>query len=744
MCNRKGKSLIITLIDCPGHPEFFDQSLTGLKISDGSFIIIDISEGVLLGTELALRNCIIEELSVVIILNAIDRLILEYGYSPKIVLKMIIKTLDEINSILEECAFKNNHNSNQKLKFFNPIENNVCFSSFLQGWSFTLEQYAEIYISCQPSICLSSRNLCLMFWNNFYYNMRENSKKILKNFKKKTMFVDFILEPLYKLIFLTLSEPVLHIQRFLEVELGIYGIKNNEIIVNCDKLIMSCFIFFFGGCRQSKLISNHSGLISSVIKNIPCFIQTKKYKFNFFKKSNILNCLGYIYKLCPVQYENEFFGLTRIMKGSVECKKKFSIITEGHRYYSQEYIHLISEIEEMFLPIGRYNINISTAYSGSIVLIKGVDTIIRKSAIFFRNENKIANIENFYFSILKKISEHGLYNSLSISVEPRYLNQLNRLYYSFRKCNKIYSRLSCEVDQFGKIIVNGPGELYLDCVLHDSRFVFENIDLKISKPFSLKKETINFPSPSPEKFFDDKLKINLSKNYNSYDEINSCYKNEVFPSLKQNFTSNYWKKLKKSINAGFIINKIEEKYQEDKSKVNSFWFLGPESISAPSCCLAADPNIKKIPILFVKKIIREFNLAIEKGPSIFEHLYQIKYEINIKKKNLLMPYKKCFPGDLRKIFHNIFIKNEPVIYEPYYLSEVVFQSKFFSLIVKIIQARKGIILSSNFYSENKIFAIRFNIPTIYSIGLELELNFSTNKNTICYFFFEKWNKRCSF
>nr|UXY87578.1 U5 small nuclear ribonucleoprotein 116 kDa subunit [Cryptomonas curvata] len=741
LCNRKGKSFIITLIDCPGHPEFFDQSLIGIKISDGSLIIIDISEGFLMGTELALRNCIIEGSSIVIIFNAIDRLILEYGYSPKMIQKMIIKILDEINSILEECVFKNNFSFNQKLKFFNPIDNNVCFASFLQGWSFTLEQYAEIYISSQPSICLSSRNLCLKFWNNFYYETNENSYQFLEICKKKSMFVHFVLEPLYKLIFLTLSEPILHIHRFLEVELGIYGIKNNELTVNSENLIISCFTFFFGGCRQTKLTPNHCGLISSVIKNIPCFIKTEKYKKNFFKKFKFLSCLGYIYKLCPIQNENVFFGLTRIMNGIIKRKAKVFIITEGHHYYSKEYIRMICEIEEIFLPIGRYNINISTAYNGSIVFIKGVDDIVRKSAIFFRKKIELKNLEKFYFSILKKISEHGLYNSLSISVEPLYLDQLKKLYKSLRKCSKIYSLLSCEVNQSGSLIIHGPGELYLDCVLHDSRFVFENIDLKISNPFSTKKETIRCPVGFSETFFDDKLRISLEKNYNSYDEINSDHKNKIFPTLKKNFSSNYWKKVKQSINAGFIVKNIGEIYQINKSKVNSFWFLGPESISTPSCCLVADLINKKIPISFKRKMNQGFKLAVEKGPFMFEHLHQIKFEINIKKKNLyLKSQKKHFLGDIRRIFHTICLKNEPIFYEPLYLSEISFHSKFFSAIVKIIQSRKGVILSSNFFAKDKIFIIRFNISSSYSIGLDSEFNLLSNRNINCRFFFENWKK----
>nr|UXY88077.1 U5 small nuclear ribonucleoprotein 116 kDa subunit [Cryptomonas curvata] len=742
ICNKRGKSCLLTLIDCPGHPEFFDQTLTGMKISDGSLIVIDVSEGVLLGTELSLRNSIIEGLPIVIILNAIDRLILEYGYSPKIIQKIIIKILDELNSILEECILKNNLISSRTLKFFNPIDNNVCFASFLQGWSFTLEQYAEIYISSQPSICLSIKDLSLKFWNHFYYEIRNKSIPINNIWNKRTMFADFILEPLYKLNFLIIGEPILHVQKFLEVELGFFGIKDHELTLNCQKLTLSCFVFFFGGCRQSKLIANHTGLVSSLIENIPYFQKSVNYKKNSFKEFNFLSCLGYIYKLCPIRNENQFLGLTRILKGLIEHKTNVSIVTEGHIYYSKESVRLTCEIEEIYLPIGRYNINISRASSGSIVFIKGIDHIVKKSAILFRSESRIKNVENFYFSFLKKLLENGLYSSLCISIEPIYSNQLKKLYISLRKSNKIYPTLSCEVNQSGKLTIIGTGELYLDCVIHDTRFVFENIDVKISNPFSIKKEAIDSDVMISETIFIKKMKIRLNKDYNLYNQINCYNTNEFFPNLKKNCSIHYWKKFKNALNSGFIVKHMEDRCQKNKSKANSIWSLGPDSISVPSCSLVGESNIKKIPNSFKKKINQGFKLAVEKGPVVFEPLHQITFQIEEEEKDYFFKNKKkYFPGDIRRSFHKIFLENKPVIYEPYYIFEVLFQSKFYLIITKSIQSRKGYILSSEFVFEKKIFIIRFNIPVIYSIGLEFEFNLLTNKNTICYLFFDNWKKK---
>nr|UXY87092.1 U5 small nuclear ribonucleoprotein 116 kDa subunit [Cryptomonas sp.] len=734
LCNRKGKSCIFSLIDCPGHLEFFDQSLIGIKISDGALIVVDVADGVLIGTELSLRNSIFEGLSIVVILNAIDRLIIEYGYSPKTSHKKIIHILDELNSILEECIIKSNIKNIQKIKFFNPIYNNVCFASFLQGWSFTLEQYSEIYISCQPSISLSIGDLSLKFWNNFHYEEKEFSSK-------KTMFANFILEPLYKLTFLSISEPALHVQKFFEIEFGLSGINYSELLSNREKLTGTCFSFFLGGCRQSNLTSNHTGLISAILRHIPCFKKTLSFKKDFFKKTIGIYCIGYIYKFCPSRDNGIFYALARIVKGSLRNNTYISLITEGHKFYSNQKFYLLCEIEEIFLPIGRYNINIPSVSVGSIVFIKGIHAVIRRSAVFFEASCKFKNMENFYFSFIKILLSVGLTSSLIVSLEPLYSFQLKKLYISLRKCCKIYPALSCETDPAGAIEICGPGELYLDCVLHDTRLVFETLDIKASNPLPISKETIESNINNDESYIGKKVKVSLYKNFSSLDNIYLSTKNEIFPMKKNKFSFNYWKNLKNSINSGLIVKNFEDSEHGDKLNANSVWFFGPQGTSLSSCCLTGKFDSRKISFGFKNKIKKSFNLAVNEGPLSFEPLYQTKFQLKCISKDFLLSFEdKNFSGDMRRILHEMFLKNCPSICEPHCFLELKFHFKFFSTIIKLIKLKMGYLLSSRYLSEENVFIIRFGISLLKSIELESELNFLTNKSASLFMFPDGWEK----
>lgn len=131
--------------------------------------------------------------------------------------------------------------------------------------------------------------------------------------------------------------------------------------------------------------------------------------------------------------------------------------------------------------------------AGNWVLIEGIDqSIVKTSTItdltiheelyIFRplkfNTQSIIKIAGNYKikTRIYDICNVSTYNS--IPVEPVNPSELPKMLDGLRKVNKSYPLLTTRVEESGEHVILGTGELYLDCVMHDLRKMYSEIDIK--------------------------------------------------------------------------------------------------------------------------------------------------------------------------------------------------------------------------------------------------------------------------
>ncbi|XP_030621732.1 elongation factor-like GTPase 1 isoform X2 [Chanos chanos] len=218
---------LINLIDSPGHVDFSSEVSTAVRLCDGAIVVVDAVEGVCPQTQVVLRQAWLENIRPVLVINKIDRLIIELKLTSQEAYTHLQKILEQVNAVtgalftskvLEERAEKAAEEEGSSVNsdgeqvydwsagleetddshlYFSPDQGNVVFASAIDGWGFSIHQFAQIY---SQKMGIRSDVLLKTLWGDFYLNAK--AKKIMKGAQskgKKPLFVQLVLDNIWSL-----------------------------------------------------------------------------------------------------------------------------------------------------------------------------------------------------------------------------------------------------------------------------------------------------------------------------------------------------------------------------------------------------------------------------------------------------------------------------------------------------------------------------------------------------------------
>ncbi|KAI4736637.1 elongation factor Tu [Aureobasidium sp. EXF-12298] len=226
------KEYLINLIDSPGHIDFSSEVSTASRLCDGAVVLVDAIEGVCSQTVTVLRQCWNEKLKPLLVINKMDRLITEWKMGPQEAYTHLNKVIEQVNAVMgsffqgermeddlrwrerveERVSAKSTKDTvvdddttvpaeyeekSDEDIYFAPENNNVIFSSAIDGWAFTPRQFAAIY---DKKLGMKREILEKTLWGDFYLDPKTKrvlGSKHLKGRNLKPMFVQLVLEPIW-------------------------------------------------------------------------------------------------------------------------------------------------------------------------------------------------------------------------------------------------------------------------------------------------------------------------------------------------------------------------------------------------------------------------------------------------------------------------------------------------------------------------------------------------------------------
>jgi U5 small nuclear ribonucleoprotein component len=205
--------------------------------------------------------------------------------------------------------------------------------------------------------------------------------------------------------------------------------------------------------------------------------------------------------------------------------------------------------------------------------------------------------------------------TLKVAIEPVNPSELPKMLDGLRKINKSYPIVTTRVEESGEHIVLGTGELYLDCVLHDLRRMYAEIELKVSDPVVRFCETV--VETSALKCFAE-----TPNKKNKLTFIAEPLEKELAEEIEQGEINIRWPQSK-------LGKHLETKHGYDVLASRSVWAFGPDDMG-PNLLMddTLSSEVDKKLLYSVKDSVRQgFQWGTREGPLCDEPIRNVKFKI---------------------------------------------------------------------------------------------------------------------
>ena len=437
---------------------------------DGCVIVADCIEGTTTMLENLVRTVLSQGLKPILFLNKLDRLFIELQMSDEEIYKVLNRVIDDINICIDYLQ-------DREEKMFDPVKGNVIFGSSLHGWAFTLNTFAQMYSN---KFKIETQKLKKYLWGEHYYD--HNNKKFtnVKEGNMKNFFCFAVLDPINKLIRLSMEGKGEKAVSVAQKNLGV-AFTREEKELQGKYLYKNIF---------SKWLSHPACLFDTIIEHLPSPLESQKLRSSSLYSGpmddpfakGMVECNPKAPLIAFVNDKFTKYVVARVFSGTIFNNQIVSIFGSNYEEKLEQDLHKYKKIK-IFFACNDFLVPLKKAESGSYIIIEGINEFITKGATIVEKAENCYPLLTERERVLEPKYRVGLICNNPKDM-PKLMEALKFLHKSMTFCEAI-------VEDTGELFLEGPSRVQVEITLQDVLERSNGLNVTVTPPVIPYRETIS-------------------------------------------------------------------------------------------------------------------------------------------------------------------------------------------------------------------------------------------------------------
>ena len=709
----KPQQYLINLIDSPGHVDFSSEVTAALRVTDGALVVVDSIEGVCVQTDTVLRQAMAEKIRPVLMINKIDRNILELQEDAEAIYQRFAKAVDAVNMVVG-----NYQQSDMGDLTLHPSIGNVAFGAGKDCWGFSLRRFASLYAS---KFGLSESKLMERLWGEHYYDrdtnkwttssMSESGKPLSRG------FVKFVMEPILKLTKTILDSNNEQTDKAI-AQIGVQLTKQEKELTG-KALLRAVF---------SKWLNCADCLLEMFVTHLPSPKVAQAYRCSYLYEGPhddmcaraIRSCdskgplMMYVSKMVPAADKGRFYAFGRVFSGTIIPGQKVRIMGANYKPGAKDDL-AVKSIQRAGFLIGRDFEAMAEVPCGNTVCLVGVDQYLLKTGTISDCE-EAHNIRTMKYSVSPVVR---------VAVEPKKASDLPKLVEGLNKLAKSDPLVQIYREESGQHIVAGSGELHVEICLKDLEEEYAQCEIRKSEPVVTYKETIA----------EESSQVCLAKSTN---KLNRLY------CSAQPLAEGLCELIEKEVIGPKTEPKertkiLQEQFSWDKEDADRIWAFGPDSIGAN---VVVDMTKGVQYMNEIKDNMKTaFQWATSEGVLAEESMRKVRFNIIDAEIHSDAVHRGAVQiiSAARRAYYASVLTAQPRLQEPTFLAEITVPVHAVGGVYQCLSQRRGQIFEEEPVGGTTMSLVKAYLPVAESFGFTGHLRALTGGQAFPQCVFSHWS-----